>query len=77
MSDPKVKELLDRAAELPADQRPGFLDQACAGEEELRKEVESLLSALDRAAGLLEAPTMNQAPSPSSAAALDMLLMGT
>src|SRR5689334_5523954 len=39
----KVQELFTSAAELPARERGAFLDQACAGDTELRAEVDSLL----------------------------------
>ena len=41
----QVKEVLHRAMQLPPEQRAGFLDRACSGEEALRAEVESLLAA--------------------------------
>ncbi|MEM1204623.1 MAG: serine/threonine-protein kinase [Acidobacteriota bacterium] len=39
----QVKSLIDRALDLPQDQREGFLRRACDGDEDLRLEVESLL----------------------------------
>ena len=39
----QVRELLDRAITAPEDERSTFLETACAGDEELRSEVESLL----------------------------------
>jgi serine/threonine protein kinase/tetratricopeptide (TPR) repeat protein len=36
-------ELFKRAVDCPADQRPAFLEEACGDDEELRREVESLL----------------------------------
>lgn len=41
----RVRELHGRAAELPPDQRSAFLDRECAGDAELRREVEALLAA--------------------------------
>jgi eukaryotic-like serine/threonine-protein kinase len=35
-------------------ERQAFLDHACAGDQALRQEVESLLSAYDRAGGFLD-----------------------
>ena len=46
----RVKEVLGLALDLPPDRRPALLDTLCAGEPELRAEVESLLEA-DSAAG--------------------------
>ncbi|UCF68386.1 MAG: serine/threonine protein kinase, partial [Acidobacteriota bacterium] len=39
----RLKEIFHAAAELPADERLAFLERACRGDEELRREVESLL----------------------------------
>ncbi|MBL8170125.1 MAG: serine/threonine-protein kinase [Acidobacteria bacterium] len=48
--------------ELPIADRPAYLDQACAGDEELRQEVESLLSAYQQAeAKFLKAPALEMA----------------
>ena len=40
----RVWSVFDRAADLPPDERAGFLDRACAGDTGLRAEVESLLA---------------------------------
>jgi WD40 repeat protein/serine/threonine protein kinase len=60
--NPKLREILDQAAELPADRRPGFLDTACAGDAPLRAEVESLLAALGDSADFLNNPTVSATP---------------
>ncbi len=52
----RAAELFDQAAELPAHERPAFLDRACAGEEELRRDVEALLVADARNSRFLEEP---------------------
>jgi len=44
-----IREILDGAIGLPADKRPEYLDRKCAGDVELRAEVESLLSSHERA----------------------------
>jgi serine/threonine protein kinase/WD40 repeat protein len=41
----QIKAVFTEACELPAEQVPAFLDRACAGDAELRLEVESLLAA--------------------------------
>ena len=41
----RVRELFDQALEQPPESRPAFLDEACAGDPELREEVASLLAA--------------------------------
>ena len=53
----RVKDILHRALQLAPHERRDFLDQTCAGEDEVRKEVESLLSA-DRSLpdGFLDSP---------------------
>ena len=55
--NPVLREVLDKAAELPPAQRAGFLDGACAGDQKLRAEVEVLLVSLDQAEGFLANPT--------------------
>src|ERR1041384_5357446 len=56
----KLKEVLDGAWDLPADSRPAFLDQACAGNPQLRSSVEALLEA-DRDIGdFLEPPAVRE-----------------
>jgi len=55
-----VKEVFAGARALPADSRPAYLAEACAGNEALRQEVESLLASDQRAKSFLEAPAMVQ-----------------
>src|SRR5437868_11125363 len=55
--DPKLRQVLDGAADLPPDQRAAFLDEACGGDAGLRQRVESLLQALDEADGFVADPT--------------------
>lgn len=40
----KVKSIFEKALELPSVHRPAYLAQACAGDEELRRQVEQMLS---------------------------------
>jgi serine/threonine protein kinase len=40
----RVEEVFDRATQLEGDRRASYLDQACAGDSELRREVEQLLA---------------------------------
>ena len=40
----EVKVLFEQASDLPADRRKRFLEKACNGDDDLRKEVESLLA---------------------------------
>lgn len=53
----KVREVFAEALELSPDQRVVFLDRACAGDEAVRAEVESLLAAIARSPRFLSAPT--------------------
>jgi serine/threonine protein kinase/tetratricopeptide (TPR) repeat protein len=54
---PAVKAVFDRAHEIPSEaERQAYLDQACAGDPDLRQEVESLLRAHDAAGSFLETP---------------------
>jgi hypothetical protein len=40
----RIEEIFHQAAELAPKARPAFLDQACTGDEALRKEIETLLA---------------------------------
>ena len=48
----RLKELVEAAFERDAAEREPFLDAACAGDVELRREVETLLAAHDRSGAL-------------------------
>ncbi len=58
MSEPNHPEvtIMNAALELPAAERPAFLDQACAGDAAMRERVEELLNAHAQANDFLEAP---------------------
>jgi eukaryotic-like serine/threonine-protein kinase len=61
----RVKSVLQDAIPCPEDARPAFLDEACAGDTELRNEVESLLAA-NRAAGtFLSRPALTETDVPN------------
>jgi len=45
-----VDQLMSLALERPANERPEFIREACAGEEDLRIEVESLLPSREKVA---------------------------
>jgi serine/threonine protein kinase len=55
----QIDKLMDSALELEASQRSVFLDQACAGDEELRREVEKLLGAHQQAGSFLGSPAVH------------------
>ncbi|MCI0392270.1 MAG: protein kinase [Acidobacteria bacterium] len=50
----QIEQTYHAALELAPDQRSGFLDQVCAGDEELRREVVSLLASHDEANSFIE-----------------------
>ncbi len=52
----QIEPILDAALELPAEERAAYLDRGCAGNAELRSEVEALLAADQKAGGFLETP---------------------
>jgi serine/threonine protein kinase len=54
----RLKEVFAGARALSADRRPAYLAEACAGNEALRQEVESLLASDQRAKSFLEAPAV-------------------
>ena len=57
----KIGQLFHAALELPREGRPGFLRTACAADEELRQQVESLLAAHEQAGDFASIPAMNLA----------------
>ena len=57
MRETEVKGIFERAADLAADERRVFLDEACGPNGSARKEVERLLRAHDKAEGFLEPVT--------------------
>ena len=53
----KAKAVFEEAAEIASTQeREAYLDRACAGDQDLRRQVDTLLRALDDAGGFLEVP---------------------
>src|ERR1051326_1355811 len=60
MNNPVEREeaVFEAAVRLGAAERAAYLDKSCAGEPELRRRVEALLGALDRAGGLLKDPAI-------------------
>jgi serine/threonine protein kinase len=57
----RVDELLDAAMGLAPAERAALLEEACAGDAELRREVESLLEAHDRAGDFIEGGALEAA----------------
>ncbi|MEJ7701210.1 MAG: hypothetical protein WKF71_16410 [Pyrinomonadaceae bacterium] len=54
----QVRNIFDGALEHTPDERPRFLDKVCANDQEVRREVESLLSSLDSAEHFMETPAV-------------------
>ena len=54
----RIKELHARVQELPESEQRAFLDTACEGSDDLRREVESILRALDSASPLFDTPAL-------------------
>jgi serine/threonine protein kinase/Flp pilus assembly protein TadD len=57
----RVKELFQSALEREPSQRTAFLDQACAGDDELQKEVESLIATHEKTGSFIDAPAFEAA----------------
>ncbi|HZM90589.1 MAG TPA: LpqB family beta-propeller domain-containing protein [Blastocatellia bacterium] len=57
----KIDRLLDEAMDRDQQSRAAFLDEACLGDEDLRREVESLLKAHSRAEPFLSTPALDVA----------------
>src|SRR5262245_25220299 len=58
----QIDKIFQSAVELAEEHRAAFLDHACAGDPELRKEVETLLAYDQRAEDFIEAPVFEEAP---------------
>lgn len=58
----KIINLAEVASERQGEERIAFLDEACAGDEALRQEVESLLAADERGKSFIESPAFQLAP---------------
>lgn len=56
----KVREIFDAALRQKYEERTAFLDSVCDGDNDLRREVESLLSSLNSADEFLEQPAIGQ-----------------
>ncbi len=60
----EIESTLQRALDVAPAARPAFLDHACAGDQELRREVESLIAA-DPGTGFLERPVLAEFRAPT------------
>ena len=57
----QVSPIFRQAVELPPDERAVFLHAACRGDAALRRDVERLISAHERAGSFIEAPAYERA----------------
>jgi serine/threonine protein kinase len=57
----RVRRIFHDALERPRDEQSAFLDETCAGDPQLRREVESLLASHEEAGGFLESPALDAA----------------
>ncbi|HLM59094.1 MAG TPA: hypothetical protein VK422_23520, partial [Pyrinomonadaceae bacterium] len=57
----QIDDLLGAALDLEHGERARFLAERCAGDDELRREVETLLAAHERASVFIETPAMRVA----------------
>jgi hypothetical protein len=57
----RIEQVFEAALEAPAEEWPALLEQACGGDGELRREVESLLAADRGYLNAIEAAISNQA----------------
>ena len=58
----QINDLFQSAAERAPEERAAFLDEACHGNESLRREVESLIASSERAENFIESPAFEVAP---------------
>ena len=58
----QVKELFCAACQLSAGEQAQYLDRACQGDDDLRRHVERMLAADDRAPGFLDTPLLADSP---------------
>ncbi len=65
----QVQEVLQHALELREEERSAYLDEACAGDVELRREVESLLDTAAEAEDFIEEPVLSLRPEVAEATA--------
>jgi serine/threonine protein kinase/Tol biopolymer transport system component len=57
----RVDEIFQAAIEMKAEERPAFVERACAGDEELRREVDSLITADEQGLSFVDDPAFEVA----------------
>jgi Tol biopolymer transport system component len=73
---PEIERLFDALLDREPAERASFLAEACVGDEELRREVESLLAAHERAQGFIETPAIEVAAKAAAAGGYDFSALG-
>src|SRR5437868_8750844 len=58
----RINDVFQSATDCAPQERSGFLDEACCGDESLRREVESLVVAYQRTENFIETPAFEVAP---------------
>ena len=58
----QINDLFQSATRTPPEERTAFLDEACHGDKDLRRQVESLLASYERAENFIESPAFAVAP---------------
>ena len=72
----RIEDVFHRAADLPPEERAAFLSTACAGDDELRREVETLLANDDPENKVLEAAVLDAAQQLPNATSASENLVG-
>jgi serine/threonine-protein kinase len=72
----KAKAIFDVAVEIATQDRGAFLDHSCSGEDELRREIESLLASFDAAGNFMEMPFAGEIASALTERKADQLAPG-
>ena len=72
----EIDRLFDAVLEREPAERAPFLAEACAGDEDLRREVESLLAAHDGATKFIEAPAIEVAAKAAAAGGNTFFALG-
>src|SRR6266550_1031955 len=57
----QIEEVFHQAMSFDREERPAFLDRACAGDAVMLREVQSLVAASDSSSGLLDEPAVSLA----------------
>src|SRR5258705_5392084 len=71
----QIDQLYHAALELEADQRATFLNQACSSDEDLRREVESLIASHEEAGSFIVEPALKVAAKVGAPARANMLVL--